>query len=139
MTDTEKSRLVNYRLQGMGCAEIARLLNLSPNTVKSYLQRNRVLVEAASAAPTVSVKPRIQKGYCKQCGTPLTQAEHSREKQFCSDKCRLQWWHAHRGSSKRAVEHICPECQSVFSTDRMQKYCSHKCYILARFGRKDAI
>ena len=133
MTDAEKSLLVKYRQQGKGCAEIARLLNVSANTVKSYLQRNRVLVEAA---PTVPVRARVQKGYCKQCGTSLTQAEHSREKQFCSDKCRLRWWHEHRGNSRRAVEHICPGCQRVFSTDRVQKYCSHECYILARFGRK---
>jgi len=106
MTDAEKSRLVQYRQQGKGCAEIARLLNVPANTVKSYLQRNRALVEAVPVTP---VKTVIQKGCCKQCGTSLTQTGHSREKQFCSDKCRLQWWHEHRGSSKKAVEHICPE------------------------------
>lgn len=136
MTEAEKSLLVKYRQQGKGCAEIARLLNVSANTVKSYMQRNRVVVDAAPAVPVAPVRPRIQKGCCKQCGITLTQAEHSREKQFCSDKCRLQWWHEHRGSSKRAVEHICPECNRVFSTDRTQKYCSHECYILARFGGK---
>ena len=91
MTEAEKSLLVKYRQQGKGCAEIARLLNVSANTVKSYLQRNRVVVDAAPAVPVAPVRPRIQKGCCKQCGITLTQAEHSREKQFCSDKCRLQW------------------------------------------------
>ncbi len=136
MTEAEKSLLVKYRQQGKGCVEIARLLNVSANTVKSYLQRNRVLVEAVPAVPVDPVRPRIHKGCCKQCGTLLLQAEHSRQKQFCSDKCRLQWWHTHRGNSKRAMEHICPECSRVFSTDRNQIYCSHECYILSRFGRK---
>lgn len=136
MTGAEKSLLVKYRQQRKGCAEIARLLNVSANTVKSYLQRNRVLVEAAPTVQVVPERVRVQQECCRQCGTPLVQTGRSREKQFCSDKCRLQWWHAHRGSSKRAVEHICPECNRVFSTDRTQKYCSHECYILARFGRK---
>ena len=35
MTEAEKSLLVKYRQQGKGCAEIARLLNVSANTVKS--------------------------------------------------------------------------------------------------------
>ena len=133
MTDAEKSLLLTYRQEGKGCAEIAKLLNVSANTVKSYLQRNRELPEMV---PVVPKKAVIQKGHCKQCGLPLTQAEHSREKQFCSDKCRLMWWHTHRGSSQRAVERVCPVCQRVFSTDRKQKYCSHECYINARFGRK---
>ena len=132
MTEAEKSRVVAYRQQGKGCAEIARLLGVPANTVKSYLQRKRVTVETVPVAP---VKTVIQKGCCKQCGIPLTQTEHSREKQFCSDKCRFQWWHEHRGDAKNAREHICPECQKVFSTDRKQKYCSHECYIRARFGR----
>ena len=136
MTEAEKSLLVYYRQQGKGCAEIARLLNVSANTVKSYLQRNRVLVEAAPAVLVVPVRSEIQKGCCKQCGTPLIQVEHSREKQFCSDKCRLQWWHGHRGSSKKAVERVCPGCRKLFTTDRMQKYCSRECYVLTRFGRK---
>ena len=133
MTDAEKARVVEYRRHGMGCAEIARLLNVSANTIKSFLQRNRVIVESVQVEQTKTV---MQKECCKQCGALLTRTGRSREKQFCSDKCRLQWWHEHRGSSKRAVEHICPECQRVFSTDRAQKYCSHECYILARFGRK---
>lgn len=136
MTEAEKTRLVQYRQQGKGCAEIARLLNVSANTVKSFLQRNRVPVKVAPAGPAIPAKPRIQKGCCKQCGALLTQTEHSREKLFCSDKCRLRWWHEHRGSSKKAVEHVCPECNRVFSTDRTQKYCCHECYILARFGGK---
>jgi len=139
MTETEKSLLVKYRQQGKGCAEIARLLNVSANTVKSFLQRNRVLVEALPAASEVPTKPRIQKGCCKQCGIQLTQAEHTREKQFCSDKCRMQWWHEHRDRSKMAVERVCPECRRTFMTNRVQKYCSHECYILSRFGRKNAI
>lgn len=146
MTDGEKSLLVQYRQQGKGCAEIARLLNMSANTVKSFLQRNRVVVKAAPAVPitpAISLSPAtpaktgLQMGCCKQCGISLTQAENGRGKQFCSDKCRLQWWHGHRDRSKGAVAHICPVCGKQFSTDRTQIYCSHECYIQARFGRKN--
>ena len=136
MTEAEKALLVKYRQQGRGCAEIARLLNISANTVKSYLQRNRALVETALVAKAASEKPKTQNGCCKQCGALLTQTVYSRERQFCSDKCRLQWWHRHRDRSKNAIERVCPECRRVFSTDRKQKYCSHECYIRSRFGRK---
>ena len=60
MTEAEKSLLVKYRQQGKGCAEIARLLNVSANTVKSYLQRNRVVVEVAPAVPVAPVRARVQ-------------------------------------------------------------------------------
>ena len=136
MTEAEKTRLVQYREQGKGCAEIARLMNLSVNTVKSFLRRNKVHIDSVQITLPLPAKKDMHTGRCRQCGIAISQSEHSREKLFCSDKCRLQWWHEHRGDSKRAVERICPECSKVFSTDRTQKYCSHECYILARFGRK---
>ena len=111
-------------------------------TLNRYLEKNerRERIDLRSyarqgkeTAPTVHLGPAV--AHMEQKGI-RTEIGDSREKQFCSDKCRLQWWHEHRDSSKRAAKHICPECNRVFSTDRTQKYCSHECYILARFGRK---
>lgn len=138
MTDMDKARLVEYRQEGKGCAEIARLLHVSVNTVKSYCRRNDIRA-AEEQVPAAMKQSAGGKTRCKQCGTALQQTEHTREKMFCSDKCRMQWWHAHRSASINAEEHICPTCQRVFTTDRMQKYCCHECYILSRFGRKKVI
>ena len=135
MTEKDKALLMGYRQQGKGCAEIARLLGISVNTVKSYCRRNGIGAEQN----TVMDIPSVQKGKCKQCGAEIELVAHHRERQFCSDQCRMRWWHAHRSDSRNAVEHVCPECRRTFVTDRIQKYCSHECYILSRFGRKDAI
>ena len=135
MTEKDRALLMGYRQQGKGCAEIARLLGVSVNTVKSYCRRNGINAEKKA----VQSKPLVRKGTCKQCGAELEQLAHHRERQFCSDRCRMQWWHSHRSDSRSAEEHTCPECRRTFMTDRMQKYCSHECYILSRFGRKKAI
>lgn len=135
MTEKDRALLMGYRQQGKGCAEIARLLGVSVNTVKSYCRRNGINAEKKA----VLSKPLVRKGTCKQCGAELEQLARHRERQFCSDRCRMQWWHSHRSNSRSAEEHICPECCRTFVTDRMQKYCSHECYILSRFGRKKAI
>ena len=134
MTEQDKALLTGYRQQGKGCTEIARLL-VSVNTVKSYCRRNGIGAEQKPSAKTLPAR----KGICKQCGAEIEQVAHHRERQFCSDQCRMRWWHTHRSDSRSAVEHVCPECRRTFMTDRVQKYCSHECYILSRFGRKDAI
>ncbi len=127
MTSAEKKLIDQYRHQGMGSTEIAEKLGLSVNTVKSYCRRNAMetAMADASAAPS---------GLCKQCGKMISGKSDKRGKQFCSDKCRYQWWHLHRGESINATEHTCLFCGQVFRTNRQQKYCCHECYIMARFG-----
>ena len=135
MTEQDKALLIGYRQQGKGCTEIARLLGVSVNTVKSYCQRNGINAETNPSAGTLPVQKRT----CKQCGAEIEQVAHHRERQFCSDRCRMQWWHSHRGNSRNAEDRVCPECRKVFVTDRMQKYCSRECYILSRFGGKKVV
>ena len=127
MTSAEKKLIDQYRRQGMGSTEIAEKLNLSVNTVKSYCRRNAMEMPMADvdAAPS---------GLCKQCGALISGKRDKRGKQFCSDRCRYQWWHLHRGESINVTEHTCLCCGRVFMTNRQQKYCCHNCYIMARFG-----
>ena len=127
MTSVEKKLIDQYRRQGMGSTEIAEKLNLSVNTVKSYCRRNAMETPIADmdAAPS---------GLCKQCGSLISGKRDKRGKQFCSDRCRYQWWHLHRGESINATAHTCSLCGRVFKTNRQQKYCCHNCYIMARFG-----
>ena len=127
MTSAEKKLIDQYRRQGMGSTEIAGKLNLSVNTVKSYCRRNLIEQATNDGAEAPS-------GLCKQCGKLLSGRQDKRGRQFCSDKCRYQWWHLHRGDSINATEHICICCGKRFRTNRQQKYCCHSCYILARFG-----
>lgn len=69
---------------------------------------------------------------CKQCGASATATRH--DKEFCSARCRKQWWHSHRGDSINATDHVCPVCGQHFRTNRKQTYCCHSCYIKGRFA-----
>ena len=130
MTRGEKLLIAQYRAQGMGYTAIAGALGLPKNTVKSFCQRNGLGKDT-----TVFAKP-IPDHICRQCGEPLEQTAHRKTRRFCSDACRLAWWHTHRDHGRNAKWRICPACQKEFATDRRQTYCSHACYIRARFGRK---
>ena len=126
MTNGEKMLVAQQRRQGLGYTEIARKLGISVNTVKSYCQRNSIKPIGKTAMPG--------KDACKQCGGMLQHTPGRKKKQFCSDACRMRWWHEHRDMSKTAKGVKCAACGREFITDRVQKYCSHACYIAARFG-----
>ena len=137
MTITEKNLIDTYRSRGLGCTEIAHALNLSVNTVKSYCRRNSIRASDAPRRPAEKAKAqRSEENRCRQCGAVLQQTAHRKARQFCSDACRLQWWHANPHASAGADEKICPACRMRFTTNRSQKYCSHACYIASRFGVK---
>ena len=126
MTNGEKMLITQQRRQGLGYTEIARKLGMSVNTVKSYCQRNGIKPVEKTAVQSSNA--------CRQCGSTLTHTPGRKKKQFCSDACRLRWWHEHRDMSKTARGAKCATCGQEFITDRAQKYCSHACYIAARFG-----
>ncbi len=130
MTRGEKLLIAQYRAQGMGYTAIAGALGLPKNTVKSFCQRSGLGKNAT--LPVEYVSEHI----CRQCGEVLQQETHHRKRRFCSDVCRLRWWHAHRDHGRNAKRRVCPACQREFTTDRRQTYCSHACYIRARFGRE---
>ena len=127
MTNGEKVQIVQMRKRGLGYAEISRSLGMSVNTVKSYCHRNGLKGDVRTSIA-------VSENVCRQCGSTLHRTPGRKRKQFCSDVCRLCWWHAHREMSRNARTVVCASCGKVFVTDRMQKYCSHACYIRTRFG-----
>ena len=133
MTNAERDYIIRYRQSGKSCAEIARILGLSANTVKSFCQRNSIVPIAPNTQASL---PTLSETVCLCCGEKVTQQPHRKPKRFCSDACRLRWWHAHRDMEKNAVDRRCFYCGRVFRSSREQKYCSHACYIKARFGGK---
>ena len=128
MTVAEKNYIIRYRQVGKSCTEIARALGLSVNTVKSFCQRNEIapIEQATGTSPGETL--------CLCCGEKIKFQPHRKPKRFCSDACRLRWWHAHRDMEKSAVDRRCLSCGRAFRSSREQKYCSHACYIEARFG-----
>jgi len=69
------------------------------------------------------------------CGVEVEQTAGRKRKKFCSDKCRMTWWSKNK---KTGFVLWCQQCKKQFTAypDRKRKYCSHECYVKARFGKK---
>ena len=132
ITNSQKERISHMRLEGESYAGIADALGLSRNTVKSFCLRNlRPEPLEVQAAPALT-------GTCAQCSTGFVLCPGHRQRRFCSDRCRMTWWNAHRDllNSKGMVEQTCACCGKHFMGYERQrrKFCSHACYIAYRFG-----
>lgn len=129
MTEIEKEKIRFWRCEGLGYKTIAARLHLSENTVKSFCRRNH-LAGVAAAEPVL---------VCRNCGAPLEQAHKKKQRKFCSASCRYAWWNAHPELIDRRAFYptVCAHCGREFQSygNQKRKYCSHACYIAARFGR----
>ncbi len=130
MTEAEKNQITEFRDKGFGYKKIAQTMGISINTVKSFCKK----LEYVAAETSIT--------QCLQCGADISQVAGRKEKKFCSDKCRMNWWNSHQDQVKRKAiyEFICPTCGTHFTAygNSHRKYCSCKCYIIARYrgGRK---
>lgn len=133
MTDEQKELIESYRRKGVGYKQIAKELEMSPNSVKSYCRRNNLSNEA--------LKQNDGESSCEQCGKNIQQIKGRKRKRFCSDKCRNLWWNSHLEQVKRKTfyEYVCPVCGKSFSVygNAKRKYCSHACYVIGRFGSRE--
>lgn len=127
MTKAEKNTILMMRKQSKSYKYIADVTGISINTVKLFVLRNLKTQDGAEIEQDDSCR------HCKQCGILLPHTKHCKTKFFCSDRCRIIWWNAHRNLAERASAHqqICAVCGSVFYTYHGQ-YCSRACYGKAR-------
>lgn len=121
MTIHEKSEINRMRLEGYSASAIATFLGLSASTVRSHIHRH----------------PEIENTrLCKNCGKPVLQTPNRREKKFCSDTCRMEWWNKHQGEVHRKAYYTltCEYCKKEFTSygNKNRKYCSRDCYTQAR-------
>lgn len=118
MTENEIRSVTILQQRGLGYKRIAVITLLPVNTVKAYVSRH----------------PAERADVCLQCGAPLSQVEHRREKKFCSKACKTKWWNAHPHMMMRTAAHsfVCPVCGTEFHDYGERKYCSVKCYATAR-------
>jgi len=134
MTEKQKQEITQLRAEGKTYSQIAGLLGLSVNTVKSYCLRNNI----AGGTPTRDGNSTTG---CKQCNGNLIQTPGAKPRKFCSPVCRSVWWAAHPHEIKqKAIYHFtCKGCGIAFSAygNRNRKFCSHACYINHRFGGAD--
>jgi endogenous inhibitor of DNA gyrase (YacG/DUF329 family) len=131
MTKKEKECVRFLRGEGYGYLAIATRLGISLNTVKSFCRRNGL--------GGIAEKPDRQT--CRQCGKPLAQEPKRPARKYCSEACRRIWWkeHSHLINKKAFYSLTCAHCGKEFQSygNQKRKYCSHPCYIAARFGKAE--
>lgn len=125
MTKHEIEILNIMRSRDKSAADIAIVLGLSVNTVRSYIRRH-------------PPKDTVEVG-CRQCGKPVMQHKGRKAKYFCSDRCRNAWWNAHPEKVQRKAYYrlACRFCGKEFVSygNKNRKYCSRLCYADARRSR----
>lgn len=128
MTDREKSKIIELRKKGYGFGQISKELNIPRSSVSTFCQRNNINI--GNLDRFVS---------CKNCERVINLENKKKPRIFCSDECRVCWWNTHqnRVNKKAIYEFDCPKCGNHFTTygNKKQKYCSHNCYIAARYGK----
>lgn len=120
----DKILINNMRLEGHTPSAIAAQLGVPASTIRSFIYRN----------PDI---PNTKQ--CLQCGKPVMQKKHRREKKFCSDRCRMAWWNSHQEKVNRQAYYTltCEYCGKEFESygNKNRKYCCRACYVAARQPR----
>ena len=120
MSNEQKETIKSLRSQGQSISQISSIIGISANTIKAFLRREHK-----------------KKEFCKFCRKLLEQLPNCKPKTYCNDTCRYAWWKANRhlATHKVIYDYICDYCKQAFtSLGKDRKYCSHPCYISARFG-----
>lgn len=122
MTEVQKQEILRLRRQGMPFTAIAEKLSLNRNTVKTFASRNE--------------RKFSMQGKCLNCGCETKQKPKTKTKQFCSDRCRYQYWNRHRSEKQMSNTLSCAYCGRTFSASLSanRKYCGRSCYVNARWG-----
>lgn len=127
MTDLQKENIISLRSKGLSYTDIAASIGIPRETIKSFCRRNGMVKHITHSH---------NENTCRNCGSPIIQNPKARKKVFCSAACRTAWWksHPHALSPNRT----CLNCGKPFSAYGVspQKYCSHSCYINARFSER---
>ncbi len=133
MTTDQKNLIDQLRKRGLGYKRISKELELNPNTVKAYCRRHPIVTDANTTSLSEGGSPFL---LCKQCKTIVEQTPGRKAKLFCSDSCRHKWWYAHADQNQGTAQYsyVCPTCGKNFRVYGNRNYCSHACYIEARFG-----
>ena len=133
MTQGEKYQIEIFRIQGIGYTEIAKRMDISVNSIKTFCRRNALGGKRGyEAAGSISICA------CENCGKPVPQNTGRKKKRFCCDKCRNEYWNSHleQVNRKANYEIVCRNCGKPFISygNKNRKYCCHKCYLEDRFG-----
>lgn len=74
-------KVLELRDEGYGYKKIASELNLTRDQVRNICKKK--------------IKKPLE-SVCKNCGIKIKSIQGKKEKIYCSDKCRYQWWNLQR-------------------------------------------
>lgn len=137
LTEEDKIMIGSLLRKGAGYKKISKQLSLNVNTVKSYCRRHADEIKASGLAAVTGPSGIV---FCKNCGIEVKQNPKRKVEIFCSDECRMKWWNTHQEDINRRSTAIykfnCQCCGKEFAAygHRGRKYCSHECYVEARYG-----
>lgn len=142
MTELQKARIRTMREQGIGFAEIARQMDIPRETVKSFCKRNGIgIISEAPLIPSPQTEDiSVESDRCRACGKSIEQISGRKKRVFCCGQCRTNWWRGNQDKIQRRAaalySFVCAGCGREFTAygNQHRKYCSHNCYIRARFG-----
>ena len=77
-----KMFIKSMREEGLNASQIAELLEMTVNTIRTHIRRHPEIDGARK---------------CLFCGKWVVQTPGKKIKKFCSDKCRRGYWNAKRG------------------------------------------
>ena len=138
MTEEQGIQIIKLRGQGLGYKQIANMVNLSRDSVRSYC-KHRGLTGYVSAV-RVNMNELMKSGKaCGFCGGPMKAAATGRPRRFCSEECRRRYWKGHRDEVKKSEKatyiRVCPYCGETFEAygNKTRKFCCHDHYVKYRF------
>ena len=127
MTDNQKKAIRQLREAGLGYKSISTNTGMSIGAIRAFIKKGGIEVQ----------KPKPVGGVCPNCGKTITSIPGRKKRRFCSKECGLEWWHQHEALLNRKAVYsiVCPSCGKRFTSygHSNRKYCSHECYINARF------
>ena len=132
MTDKQREKITALRHQGFGYTAIANSVGLTKDSVKAYCRSHGLAGEKAEHT-LVKIPVKL----CLNCGKVLVQRPGVKQRKFCCPECRMAWWNSHQDAVKQKAvySYSCLQCGKNFTAygNAKRKYCSHNCYISARF------
>lgn len=129
MNEIERQKIRKFRMQGYGYLKISELLNISPNTIRSFCKKENI---AGYIKTGEQLKGKDNLTICKQCNKKFYQIAGRKKKVFCSDACCKVYWSLHKDKQRRLVpqKYQCLICGKDYYEypSRLRKYCSRECY-----------
>ena len=123
MTQLEKQEIIKLKNEGRSYKQISDLTGICVSTIKSLCTRYQT-------------KQNELVYYCKCCGKKLVFTNGKKQKQYCSDTCRMRYWRNNKDKMNIAhtIQVECPVCHRVFTDyeTKKRKYCCWSCYMEAK-------